>query len=190
MQQELVLDSTEQVGALAHPIRLRVLNLLQEAPRTNKQLAGALGVSPARLHFHVKELAKSGLINLVEERPKGGVLEKYYRAAARRFRLGPSLASGTPEAQNMAVVVWEAARQELLRAIDSFGASLPDLSSGQYQARLTPEAFARVVGHLEAVANEFREAAASPGPASSGTLSSVAYLMHRAPGVDEAQDPT
>jgi DNA-binding transcriptional ArsR family regulator len=187
MQQELVLDSTEQVGALAHPIRLRVLNLLQEAPRTNKQLAGALGVSPARLHFHVKELAKAGLINLVEERPKGGVLEKYYRAAARRFRLGPGLSSGTPEAQNMAVVVWEAARQELLRAIDGFG-SPPDLSSGQYQARLSPEGLARVVGHLEAVANEFREAAAAPTPGSSGALYSVAYLMHRSPAVAEGQD--
>jgi DNA-binding transcriptional ArsR family regulator len=72
MRDELVLETTEQIRALAHPLRQRVLHLLTDVPYTNKQLAMALQVSPPRLHFHVRELQAAGLIEIVSEQPQKG----------------------------------------------------------------------------------------------------------------------
>jgi len=84
----------DHLAALAHPLRLAVLRLVADTPMTNQQLAEALGESPARLHFHVKTLHRAGLITLVETRPKGGVLEKFYAATAQRYELAEELLPG------------------------------------------------------------------------------------------------
>lgn len=180
MLQEYVLQDADQVSALAHPLRLRVLNLLYDQPHTNQQLAEQLGESPARLHFHVRELARTGLIELVEERPKGGVLEKYYLATARRFRLAPTL-SGEARAQGMDEVTWEVARQDLMRAMDHFTGRPPELESGQFHVRLSHEALARVREHLRAIAAEVSQAEEQPVERDAGTTIALTYLIHAMP---------
>jgi DNA-binding transcriptional ArsR family regulator len=180
MQEELVLETPAQVGALAHPLRLQILTLLHDEPRTNQQMAQALGQPPARLHFHVRELATAGLITLVAERPKGGVIEKYYRAAARYFRLAPSLTTGTPQQHDMARVTWEAVQHSLLHAIDSYGGPPPQLRSALNQHRLSPDAMGRVREHLLAIDEEFLAAARAPETAD-GVGVSLGYLFHEAP---------
>ena len=67
----LTLERPEQLKALGHPLRLRVLEMLgadNEDPMTNRELAQRLGVYPGHLHFHVKMLLRAGLI----ERADGG----------------------------------------------------------------------------------------------------------------------
>ena len=68
----LTLDRPEQLKALGHPLRLRVLEMLGEEDGealTNRELAGADRVStPGHLHFHVRMLLKAGLIRLAAER--------------------------------------------------------------------------------------------------------------------------
>jgi DNA-binding transcriptional ArsR family regulator len=92
----LVVDRPDQLKALGHPLRLRVLETLgaadDERPLTNRELAERLGVDPGHLHFHVRMLVRAGLIARVE----GTVgREKPYRAVARTVRIKPELlASG------------------------------------------------------------------------------------------------
>jgi DNA-binding transcriptional ArsR family regulator len=88
----LVLDKPEQLKALGHPLRVRVLEMLgQEGDwqLTNRELAQRLGVDPGHLHFHVRMLLKSGLIELADENGRGR--EKPYRAVAKIFRVAPEL---------------------------------------------------------------------------------------------------
>jgi DNA-binding transcriptional ArsR family regulator len=177
MQQELVLENADQVSALAHPLRVRILHLLFDEPHTNQQLAEQLGESPARLHFHVKELARNGLIELVEQRPKGGVLEKYYLAVARRFRLAPDLA-GQARTEGMHEITWEVARQDLMHAIDSYGDPPPELQTGQFRVRLSSERLTRVREHLAAIQAEFREAENARADRESGTMIGLTYFVH------------
>lgn len=120
MTAEFVLETSEQLRALAHPLRQRILSALVEMPRTNKQLATLLHESPARLHFHVRELARAGLIALVESRPKGGVIEKYYRAVASSFRLDPALGAVASGVEGLVDAALDAARADLARAVDQF----------------------------------------------------------------------
>jgi DNA-binding transcriptional ArsR family regulator len=87
----LVLKEPEQLKALGHPLRVRVLEMLgQEGESgewqlTNRELAQRLGVDPGHLHFHVRMLLKAGLIELADSNGRGR--EKPYRAVARVFRV-------------------------------------------------------------------------------------------------------
>jgi DNA-binding transcriptional ArsR family regulator len=92
MKDTYIISTAAELAALGHELRLAVLRLLLvAAPVTNQQLAQALGEDKARLWFHVRTLHDAGLIELVEERPKRGAMEKYYRAVAREYRLDPEL---------------------------------------------------------------------------------------------------
>ena len=86
----LTLDRPEQLKALGHPLRLRVLEALGEAdtPMSNRELAQKLGVDPGHLHFHVQMLLKCGLI---QQAATGKGREKPYRAAARTLKVAPEL---------------------------------------------------------------------------------------------------
>jgi DNA-binding transcriptional ArsR family regulator len=70
-------------------VRLSLLRLLAPEARTATSVARELGVHPANLTHHLKRLLETGLIRLVETRDTGRNLEKYYRAAARRFVVRP-----------------------------------------------------------------------------------------------------
>lgn len=88
----MMIDRPEQLKALGHPLRVRVLEMLggDEAWQlTNRELAQALGVDPGHLHFHVRMLLKAGLIELAPSPGKGR--EKPYRAVAHMFRVAPDL---------------------------------------------------------------------------------------------------
>jgi DNA-binding transcriptional ArsR family regulator len=193
MQQEFLLETPEHVGALAHPLRLQILTLLADTPRTNQQIAELLGESPARLHFHVRELARAGLIHMVEQRPKGGVIEKYYLAAARGYRLAPALVSGAGAEQDVALNAWDSARQDLVEAIDAYEGPPPWLRVLHHQEWLTAEAVLRVLEHLDAIDAEFQTARSERIGEQNGTVNGsvpdrrlvgFASLMHRMPADD------
>lgn len=68
-------------------------------PRSAAELARGLGLPRQRVTYHLRELEKAGLLNLVEERRKGNCVERVMRASARSYlispealgRLGPAL---------------------------------------------------------------------------------------------------
>jgi DNA-binding transcriptional ArsR family regulator len=92
MNDELTIVAPEQLRALGHPLRLRILEALNEgAELSNRELATQLGVDPGHLHFHVRLLHRAGLIE--RGRTTGG-REKPYRAAASALRLAPDLLDG------------------------------------------------------------------------------------------------
>ena len=96
----LTIDRPEQLKALGHPLRLRILEALGESDEelTNRELAARLGVDPGHLHFHVRMLLSAGLI----ERATGrGGREKPYRAVASHVRVAPELitSSGADDAR-------------------------------------------------------------------------------------------
>jgi DNA-binding transcriptional ArsR family regulator len=88
--QVLTVDKPQQLKALGHPLRLRVLDVLgeSEVELTNRELAARLGVDPGHLHFHVRMLLNAGLIRLADG---GRRREKPYRAVAAHIRVAPEL---------------------------------------------------------------------------------------------------
>lgn len=90
------LETLEQLRAIADALRVRIMAQLSQQPMTVTQLAGVLGEVPAKLHYHVQQLEKVGLLKLVETREKGGILEKYYLAVAKSINAPGTLFQGIP----------------------------------------------------------------------------------------------
>lgn len=155
MKNKVALETVDQVKALAHPTRQRILELLTEKPCTNKQLASVIGETPSRVHFHVRELLNAGLIVLTSQKPKGGVIEKYYESIAVNFYLSESLGSfGIDASKDLFGSILDTAHLELEQALDYFG--VKSLESEIYQDKVTisKEAHSRIQGHLDAIKKE------------------------------------
>jgi DNA-binding transcriptional ArsR family regulator len=119
LQDTLVLDKPEQLKALGHPLRVRVLEMLgQEGDwqLTNRELAQRLGVDPGHLHFHVRMLLKAGLIELADE--NGGGREKPYRAVAKIFRVAPELLAAGGARDLQAAMIDQVQRAHALYSSD------------------------------------------------------------------------
>lgn len=91
MKDICILSSSEKVKAICEPLRVEILQLVIKQSLTSKQIADHLKQSPAKIHYHVKELEKHGIIVLDYTSEKGGILEKYYRAVANNYYIDQSL---------------------------------------------------------------------------------------------------
>ncbi len=96
MLESYEIENIEQLRAIADMLRVRIIDLLLKQPMTVTQIGDELGEAPAKIHYHVRELEKAGLVRLVETREKGGILEKYYQPIAREFSVEKSLLSAPP----------------------------------------------------------------------------------------------
>ena len=88
------LDYQRIAEAFVHPLKLRILSLMAEQPPPRPAPEGAPepGWSPNSLHvtvgarlanvsYHVRQLEKAGLIELVATTPRRGALQHYYTLA-------------------------------------------------------------------------------------------------------------
>jgi DNA-binding transcriptional ArsR family regulator len=75
------LRQTQALHALAHPLRVRILEQLRE-PASAAEVARRLNESRQNLNYHVKELARGGLVRRTGRRRAGGFTETLYQANA------------------------------------------------------------------------------------------------------------
>jgi DNA-binding transcriptional ArsR family regulator len=86
-----------EAKAIASPFRLRILRIALHEPRTNKEIAEALGRNPASVLHHVRTLVDTGfLIEQPRRRGQRGSRERPYLASgkSRYLDLGPELLYG------------------------------------------------------------------------------------------------
>jgi DNA-binding transcriptional ArsR family regulator len=137
----LTLEQPEQLKALGHPLRLRILEMLggeADEALTNRELAQRLGVDPGHLHFHVRMLLRAGLI----ERADGGKgREKPYRSKARTVRVAPRLLSSRLTSDLQAAMLDEVQRAFVEREEGTFRAA-------QVTARVTTDQALELITEL------------------------------------------
>jgi DNA-binding transcriptional ArsR family regulator len=110
------IDDPRYVKAMSHPLRVRILAMLDERKASPNQLAGWLGASLGTVAYHVRTLEQLGLIELVDETRVRGAVEHHYRARARPVVTADGWAQAPPIAKQAAVgssldVIAEYARQ-------------------------------------------------------------------------------
>jgi DNA-binding transcriptional ArsR family regulator len=66
--------------AISHPLRHRLLSMLDGRTASPNELARELGMPLGRVSYHIRLLADLGAIELVDTQPRRGALEHYYRA--------------------------------------------------------------------------------------------------------------
>ncbi|HEY4573248.1 MAG TPA: winged helix-turn-helix domain-containing protein [Thermoanaerobaculia bacterium] len=111
----------EQMRALSHPLRLRLLEVFAERPRTTKQAAEALGEPTTKLYHHVAALERAGLVRLRETRQNRGTTEKYFEVTQNQFlaKTDAALLQNEEAQAVMGFVLFDQAREELVRALSS-----------------------------------------------------------------------
>jgi DNA-binding transcriptional ArsR family regulator len=85
----------ETLQALAHPIRVQVLESLRE-PASAAEVARRIGLPRQKVNYHLKELERAGLVQQIEQRRAGNFIESVYRAVARTFLVSPEVAWADP----------------------------------------------------------------------------------------------
>jgi DNA-binding transcriptional ArsR family regulator len=97
MHEIAVIEDPEAAAVSLDPIRSSLLAALSE-PSSATMLAGKVGQPRQKINYHLRELERHGLVELVEERRKGNVTERLMRATAASYVISPSaLAALAPD---------------------------------------------------------------------------------------------
>jgi DNA-binding transcriptional ArsR family regulator len=71
------------VKAMAHPLRVQILGILEQRVASPRELADELEAPLGNVSYHVRTLSSLGLIKLVKKTPRRGAIEHYYEARGR-----------------------------------------------------------------------------------------------------------
>lgn len=93
IQPERWLNDVSTIKVFAHPLRLRMIELMQQ-PTTVKHMSEVLVMPAPKLYYHLNLLEKHTLIQVVDHNIEGNLIEKVYQVTAREFKLINPLVSG------------------------------------------------------------------------------------------------
>lgn len=80
--------TVEELKAMAHPLRMRIIRLCGDEALTNREIAGRLGRDPATVLHHVRTLVDAGFLAPQPVRTgTRGALEKPYRSTGLSWEL-------------------------------------------------------------------------------------------------------
>ncbi|MFI7441934.1 ArsR/SmtB family transcription factor [Nonomuraea indica] len=120
--------------SFAHPLRLSLYELLEEhGPSTATRLAGLLGHNTGATSYHLRELARHGMIEEAPELGRGK--EKYWRIVPGGFSYGE-----TPPGDEEAASALETLMDDLLRRRGA------ELARWREEEASTPEEWIRASG--------------------------------------------
>jgi DNA-binding transcriptional ArsR family regulator len=177
----LVVSDLRKLKAFTDPMRNRILHILASQEATNQQLASILEEPQAKVLHHVRFLLDAGMIVLVEQRVRGGNVEKFYRATARVYGFRPDPADVETLSGPVSGAIFESVTQELVASLKLW----PDqpLYWETRRARLSPARASEFDKRLLALITEFWDRDDEPETgAPDATLMAIATAIYRFPG--------
>ena len=73
------------VRALAHPLRVEILQLLNEREASPNEMSDMLGYPLGNVAYHARVLERCGCIEVVRTAKRRGAIEHYFRAVPRSY---------------------------------------------------------------------------------------------------------
>jgi Helix-turn-helix domain len=190
------LTDPRALRAMAHPIRLSLIGVLRrEGPLTATQAGGLIGESSASCSFHLRQLAKYGL---VEEAGGGKGRERPWRATTL-FTSWPDVAEG-PEAAAASSLLSSVIAERYFEALMRWLDAKPDEPEqwqhaahfGDTMLYVTPEELIGLAAQTQAMMDRFLDRVEHPELRPPGARP-VTYLNLAFPGdlsgAAEREDP-
>jgi DNA-binding transcriptional ArsR family regulator len=174
MKEIYVVTDPEALKSLAIPERVKILELFEDLePRTAKQIATELGENAARLHYHVKELVRVGLLEQVDTRVKGSIVEKYYEPVAKviQVKLQVMIEENAQQLSDVMFTPFRTTERDLLRTLNRFVQSDHDMRK-EYkntfafnvtELYLSQDERNEMVAELNALINKYKGLKNQPG---------------------------
>lgn len=91
MKDVLILRDLEQIKAISHEYRIMIIDAFNDEPCTAKHISDKVKQPHAKVNYHIKTLVKVGILELIEESVKLGIVEKYYAPVAKSFVIDSSV---------------------------------------------------------------------------------------------------
>lgn len=190
---------------MLEPTRLRLLNELAE-PASATDLAKRTGEKRQRINYHLRELEKAGLVELVEERKKGNCVERIVQATARAYLVSPevlgALAADPNRVQDrlssayLVAVCGETIREvgELRGRAERAGKKLATLTLQTEVRFASPEAmnaFAQELTQAVALlANKYHAGGANGEPSTDADGRLFKFMVGGYPAITKPETPT
>jgi predicted ArsR family transcriptional regulator len=183
------LTDPKAMRALAHPARMRLLELLgSHETLTATQAAELMGESPANCAFHLRTLAKYGF---VQEAGGGRGRERPWRNATRGINL--SRTQSNPQAAIAAQALGDMYRERSFERVRrAFAAPLPGAWEKKRTATfgnsyVTPDEFEQLTKDVREVINRYVDRDEDPAQRPEGAQF-VELVFFGYPDVDEIRD--
>ncbi len=147
------ISTPDELAALAHPLRLDLLNhLVSSGPATASRCARAVGDTPSNCSYHLRYLARFGLVEPVEDGDDNR--ERPWRATITGFSVEPG-----PQSKALAAIALQRdhrlAREYLNRIDDVDPAWQESGGLSTYTLRLTPTELGELQERLDALIRPF-----------------------------------
>lgn len=142
---------SEALAALAVPARLAVLNhLLAAGPRTASQCAGVVGITPSNCSWHLRALAKVGLVEPAPDASGDGRTRPWQATVVGLEFGGPEIARQALE--GVAADYSDRLHERYLAARAELPAEWTRVAdSSDYGLQLTPDELADLLARVEAL---------------------------------------
>jgi predicted ArsR family transcriptional regulator len=121
-EKEFVIEDLETLKVISDPRRMQILELVVLEPKTVKQIAKELGITPNKLYYHMNLLEKHELIRVVSTKLVSGIVEKHYQVSAEDITIADGLISiSGPEGEDtvgaLMTTVFDSSKEEFLRML-------------------------------------------------------------------------
>ena len=163
MKDVQTIDDLEQLRLLSDPLKLSLVQVFGEAEGTVASAASTLGQPQTKLYRHVDALLDAGLIEVTREQPKRGTVERWFRAAARRFEVADGLLPGGEGSEGSEAIrdLLRGAESEILQALDREDEVLQP-TVARFRAKLTPDQLEELQSKLFVWLEEVQEDVTPP----------------------------
>lgn len=181
------------VKAYAHPLRIEILNLLDNRVASPKQIAAELETPLPNTAYHVRQLASLGLVELVRRTVRGGAVEHHYTTKVRPT-IPDELWSELPDVVRRAAMggAVQQALGEMIHAVDEGGFARDDAEFSRTSARLDAKGWEAVARELRKAVKridsiiESTEARLADDPNAETVEGMAVMALFERPGLDEA----
>jgi DNA-binding transcriptional ArsR family regulator len=174
-----VVRRLDQAKLLTDPFKLKLLQRFGGNPVTTKQVADQMGEKAPRLYRHVDALFDAGLLKLVEEKPKRGTVERYYRTIASRFEVDPELFTSSAETRDEGLDMMRSLIREtesdLVNLLSSADETMADASRRPLLMRVAVRGTDDEIDRLNDKLNEWLEECAVLADSGEGRDDGIAY---------------
>lgn len=151
IQELLIVSDPAAIKLLFTPKYTAVLKLIESEEMSVSDIARALDINPGSAHYHLKVLEQHGLVKLVREEIKGGVVKKFYHKSARHISIDASRPESATAASSVGLD--ENYKERLLKSMKFFGYDIPPEKFETAKADLT-----RCDARMKAIMQEVQQA--------------------------------